>query len=363
MKKYFLYLLKKNLLPLLCLTLFCIVLYVVPVSVQDYSRWNLYGSSHYYYNSPALYYGNISAALGLLSVFVPIYLFSYKMNRRSVDMYYSLPLNKTKILITNLLVGLFLLYVPYTFAYLWGFVTVAARVKRLYLIYYLYLYLASLVPALIMYTVTAFIYTRANTIIDGILSVVGALFLLAMVWTAVESMYYDYDWYPSGISFEHFFPFSPLISVTDVFGRAVIDGKVAKWFVYSNKSGLRKETGELINAVLWTLLATAAAVGLILTEKNCKAENCRQISNSIFCFKVQIPVYTALLTAAAWSTTENIPLLCAIAFGAFVVSVIYKRTIKIGWKFAVVLAACFLGGILFSIVSNALIYASGAGVI
>ena len=126
---------------------------------------------------------------------------------------------------------------------------------------------------------------------------------------------------------------------------------------------MRREISELINAILWTMIAAAATMGMIFTEKNCKAENCRQISNSIFCFKVQIPVYTALVTAAAWGATENIPFLCAIAFGAFVMSMIYKRTIKIGWKFAVVLAACFLGGILFSIITNALIYAGSAGVI
>ena len=78
MRKYFAHLLKKNLLPLACLTLFCLIVYVVPISVTNYSYWNSLGllDAHYQYSHHDLYYVNISVVLGLLSVFIPIYIFS-----------------------------------------------------------------------------------------------------------------------------------------------------------------------------------------------------------------------------------------------------------------------------------------------
>ncbi len=352
MKKYFVHLLKKNLLPLACFTLFCVILYVVNLAVEDYSLCN----DVTYPGGKDLGVGNLAIAFGMLSIFIPIYIFSYKMNKRSVDMYYSLPICKKKLLAANFLVGLILLYVPYTFSYLLGFVIIAAKVKRLYLIYYLYLYLASIVPGFILYAVTAFVYTRANTVLDGILFVIGALLLLSIAFLTVYHILRRYDWYPGGIEGEAFLPFTPLSQVIDSFRYSMTKGEIGdKWFTFTERElaspenyrlALSADVCTLVGCILWTLLAIGATVGLFMTEKNSKAENCGQISNSVFGYKVQIPAYTVLLPAFMLGIGGEIFGLCAVAFGVFVLSVIYKRSIKIGWKFAVVLIACLVVGIL-----------------
>lgn len=355
MKKYFVHLLKKNLLPLACFTLFCLIVYVVPITVQNYYYWNHLSplDEYYQFRSPNLYYGNIAVVLGILSVFIPIYMFSYKMNRRSVDMHYSLPVSKTKILIANFVTGLILLYASYTIAYVWGFVTIAAKVQRLYLINYLYIYLASLVPAFILYSVTAFIYTRANTVIDGIISVVGAMFLFGLAFFTFDEMFYRYPWYVNGLESLNFFPFAPFVHVNYAFGDAICYGKVNLWFTPRVNNA---DTLELVCDILWLLVGAGATVGLILSERNSKAENCGQISTSVFCYKIQIPAYTAMLALlAATSGGEVWAMLLAIVFGAFVMSIVYKRSIKIGWKFAVVLVACIVGAIVLCIINNAII--------
>lgn len=359
MKNYFKHLLKKNLLPLACLTLFCLVLYVIPISTTSYSYWNDYypTDSYPYYYEPSLYYSTITVALALLSVFVPIYIFSYKMNRRSVDMYYSLPVSKTKILAVHFLVGLILMYGSYSIAYLLGFILIAAKVRRLYLIYYLCLYLASIVPAFITYAVTAFIYTRANTVIDGIISVAGALCFMAMVVSTLYCLFDYFPWYISGITGSWFFTFTPLVQVASVFGKAIKFGSVQLWFTTNNAYQLGGEISALVGGILWMLIAASATAGLFLAEKNSKAENCGQISDSIFCYRVQIPAYLAMFTLVAWEASSNIVLLCAIAFGAFVLSIIYKRSIKIGWKFLIVLGACIIGGVGVCVITDA-IYAA-----
>lgn len=338
MKKYFCYLLKKNLLPLACLTLCCVMMYVVPMSINVYS----FGNDVY---TSELYYENISIVLGIMSVLIPIYVFSYKMNKRSVDLHYSLPLSKTKILVANFLMGLILLYASYSIAYWWGFITVAIKVKRIFLIYYLYLYLASLIPAFITYSVTAFIFTRANTIIDGIISVAGAMCMLLMAVAMVTVVWNLHSFIGDVVI--NYLPFAPLGIVTTQLGDAIWQGNIQNWFLSDFY-----DTGMidfLINGILWTLISIASTIGLILTEKHAKAENCGQISDSIFCYKVQIPAYLVMSVAAAMATSEEIILLCTIVFCACALSVIYKRTFKIGWKYAVVLVACFVSGILLSL--------------
>ena len=346
MKKYFLHLLKKNLLPLACLTLFCVIMYVLPIMVEDYRYWNAGGSYVY------LYDGNVLLALGILSVLIPIYLLSYKMNKRSVDMYYALPISRTKILLANYLVGLILLYTSYTFAYWVGFIAIIARVEHLHLVYYVPLYFSSLIPAFMLYTITAFVYTRANTIVDGIITVAGVLFVLSMLSFTVHIVFNSVRWFSGALNGESFFPFNSLSQVSDKFGKALKTGTIAHWFVHwIGKGGyqdyeycMRLDMWDLVGDIVWFLLAVAATVGLFMTEKNCKAENVGQISESIFSYKVLIPVYMALLTMAALEG-EEYTIMFIVLFAAFVLSVIYKRKLKIGWKYAIVLGACVVGAV------------------
>lgn len=350
MKKYFLYELKKNLLPLACFFLFCVVMYVVPVSVQDYSSWNSLASTtpYEYYQKPNLYCGNLSAALGIMSALVPVFMFRYKMSRRSADMYYALPIGRTKIFAVKFLLGLLLMYVSYTAAFLWGFAVVAVKVRNLFLIWYLYFYLASLIPAFVVYAVSAFIFTRANTLIDGIIAVFGALGIFAAALFAAEQLF------PKmfvGISGGLLFPFRSLTEITNRFGGAIVDGVLNRWDLSPAASGaLRYNTVcSLAGMILWTALACVATVAMFLTEKNCKAENCGQRSESVFCYKVQLPAYAAILCAGFF---QNVVLLCAILFGLLVMSVIYKRSIKIGWIFALVMVSCAAAGLICGAVSG-----------
>ena len=367
MKKYFTYLLKKNLIPLACFTLLFLLAYVVPIATNSYSYWNT-NQDYEYYHATYIYDGNLLAVLGLLSVFIPIYLLSYKMNKRSVDMHYSLPLSKTKILVANYLTGLVLLYASYTVTYLIGFVAIALKVRRLHLIYYLYLYLASIIPAFILYTFTAFIFTRANTVIDGIISVVGAMCVLALAVAAFNEVIYTSSWYTRGIKGYDFFAFAPLIHVGNFFDNAIKYGSGDIWFntytiypddpVYSNhlyQRELAASVCQLVGDVLWFMIAIAATVGLFSSEKNSKAENCGQVSESAFCYKTQLPIYAALFTIMFLAISGDVWVtLLALVFGIYVLSIIYKRTVKIGWKHAVVLGSCIVGAMILYVIIDAI---------
>ena len=350
MKKYFIHVLKKNLIPLAVLTLFCMLLYVVPLSVHDYRGWNAGTSSFTFHYCEA-----IIIALALLAVFIPMYMFAFMMNKRNADMYFSLPITRRKIVLVHFLIGLIMMYAAYTVAYWLGFLVALGRIRHLYLIYYLYLYLATLIPAFICYSITAFVFTRANTVVDGVISVLLALampFFVALAFDALFRSFGNYSWVNS---LEQINPFGPLITATDKLGDGICEGTVNRWFHYSgvlpNDTIAERRLSDmilLICHVAWLPIAIAATVGLLFSAKTIKAENCGQISESIFCYKVSIPVYAVTLLYYVFQEEYPVVVICAIVVGLLVLSVIYKRTIKIGWKFAAVLFASLAVGCLLA---------------
>ena len=341
MKKYFIYQIKKNILPLSILALLCIIAYVLPVSVRNYSTWNAgefigHDGQYYQVNYTELYTTNIIIVLGVMSGLTPIYMFAYKMNRRSVDMYYSLPLSKTKILIVHFAVGFLGVIAAFTLSYWLGVIVTAVKVRRLAYINFLWIYLACIIPAFTIYSTVSFLYTRANSMIDGIIFAAAGFLYLAMPFFALESAVNEIVLRPLTLEGLGFTPAGSLISIASVLGDRLyrqpnywdFDFAGVGWRAMSSLS-------YLLGRIICTLLSIGAAVALILTEKDGKAENCLQISQSVFGFKIAIPLNLICLGVILES---SLPVLCALAFAAFIATVVWKRTIKIGKRQAILLA-------------------------
>lgn len=356
MKRYFSYLLKKNLIVIAALIIFGMLIYVLPIVMDDYSFWNLHhpadatehGNFYRYFTGPQLYYGNISIFLGFASIIVPMFVFSYKMNKRSVDMHYSLPMSKKNVLIAHFLAGLVLVYLPYTILYVLGFAAVATKVQWIYPEYYIPLYFTSLIPAFIIYAFSSFIYTRANTALDGVICVFGAIVLFNMMLLLLSSIFRYGVKYTMIATFT---PFDPLKRVTSAFGKAIVSNRVDGWFTAGYS--IASDVVDIISEVCWALIAIACTIGLITSEKNSKAENCGQISESIFCYKLQIPLFVCFLIATSTRTFGFDLFLFILVISALIVeSIIYKRTVKVGWRFVFSIAISCVVGLLLGILVN-----------
>lgn len=364
MKKYFKYQLKKSLVPLAVLTAFAMLMYVLPLLIEDYSYWNSQDQHTYI----SLFTGNILTALGIMCGIVPIYMLNYRMKKRSVDMYYSLPLSRVEILAVHFIVGFLTVLAAYSAAYWLGFVIVFAKVKRLQYIYYLLMYLASLIPAFIIYALAAFSFTRANTLADGIIFVILTHCALFMVMTVVQLVMnnikgeYSYLINPGAFMIS-----GPLIRVGEVLGGRIhypYDQGYHGWSLFKSWSTTPTRTYNIVHdAVVFgtlALAATGATVAMFLTEKNCKAENCGQISESIFGYKTLIPIYTAvfiiLLTEAldGSNSGNNIIAWCVIAFCAYLMTVIYRRSLKIGKIQAIMLAVYLSASLTAAVIINSI---------
>lgn len=341
MKKYFLYRLKQCIKPFILLFVFGMIIYVLPISVHDYTYWNkpsLMPENYpdYFATNVDLYSSNIIVGLAIMSVATPIYMFYYRMNRRSVDMYYSLPITRTKIFITQFVAGLLCVFTAYTLSYWIGFIAIVVKVRNLKYYYYIFGYLASLVPMFTVYSISTFLFTRANTVLDGLITLAGGFFvgsaILAGMASIAENLFRQY-FFPA--AYLDFTPFGALESISPIFKMVYKKDPILWIFDPSVQYRYFNEIFELTGGILFTILGVAAALYMLKTEKISRAENCGQVTESLFSYKTLIPVYAISLSIWLCSSPAA---LAVIGFAGIVATIVWRRTFKIGKNRAILLA-------------------------
>ena len=342
MKKYFLYELKKNAYTIGVIALVMTLIYILPMMGMLGFSW-LFG-----YREAGTFVWLISLLAGFLAAGVPMRVFAYRTKRRSVDLYYSLPLSHTKILAVKFLIGLIAVFAPYTASYWIGASLDTIASGNPYAVYYIPQFFASIIPIYIIYAISTFAFTRANSVRDGVLFVIFWAFVVALVMSVLEELttrryysldgsYHEYLYTVSYINSYRYLPFSPLDFVTAHFQRLIRGGGTMKYDF---------ETVSLVNLILGftltTLMAAGSTVGLFLLERRVKGENAGQISESPFGYKTMLPIYTVCLAGIC----DSVILYIMIAVGAYLLTASYRRTLKIGTRQAIILAASLVAGII-----------------
>ena len=339
MKKYFVYELKKSLFGIGCIAIAAVVLYVIPVLSASGSRY------------PTGLLAGISAIGGVIALGVPVWLLSYKMRRRSVDLYYALPLPRVKILSVRLLVGLIAVFAPYTLAYLLGAIVSAVRFSgQLRGVIFLANYLASLIPILIIYAVSAFVFTRANSFFDGIVFL-AFWGLIMLLFGALLTEFYIIGSYVNG---EAFSPYGALNTSTRYFMDVIqipSGTQLPPGVDYPVGADFALDAEEIVGLVLCPLMGIGSGIGLFLLEPRSKAEQVGQISDSLFGYKSMLPAYTVLLMAMFdLSYSMMFVTVAVVIVLMFALTAIYRHTVKIGWKQAVVYGASILVGLMLGLI-------------
>lgn len=341
MKKYFLYELKKNVYPLCAIAFIMTVAYILPLAVSEY---------------PEEYILLLPIYVGITAIAVPVWLNFYKMKKRSIDLYYSLPVSRRKIISVRYLIGLIAVFAPYTLAFWLGALVVACKMTTVYPVWFVPYYFLSLIPVYILYSFSAFAFTRANSFIDGIVFIVFLMFAVTMIVFTFRNLATRKAW----DNYECFYlmPYDPLVSVTSFF-REMIDYNKSDFFI--RKEDLVQEyriAGFVINCTL----SGGATFYLLFGEKYSKAERVGQISESLFGYKVMIPFYTVCLLSMCclkpnyYSYYSNFETslvfeMLAVIIGAFMLTVLYRRTVKIGKKQALILGISIAAGIILMLIN------------
>lgn len=279
---------------------------------------------------------------GLLAAVVPVWMFSYKMKKRSVDLFYSLPLKRSKILGVKYLLGLIALYAPYTTAFWLGALAAAIKYPSYVFdgVYYIPTYFAALPALFCIFSLSSFVFTRAERVIDGVVFIVFWAFALFAVMSVLQKIF------GYAIAADMYMPTAPLNAVANYF---IMRIEIPGMYV---RESIETTVNRAVGFSITGLIAIAASIFLFLTEKRSRAENIGGVSASPFGYKVMIPLLT-VCTIAYLDIVDDIYevlLVVIAASAAFMLSALYMHTFKIGKVQAIVLGGSVALGILLAVV-------------
>lgn len=319
---------KRNLLPLV---IFAAIALIVGVSYTSTMELRVGAFASFRYDSGLACYAIL---LCVLCTVAPVMQFSYRMKQRSVDLWYSLPITRKQLVLVRTLAGLLLVFVPFTIAYWPGVAIVAMRINELassvrgfhfQYIHYLSCFAQMLLLGTCLFGVNAFLFTRGNSMFDGIFFILGwAILVPLFVVVLNDDFAFDFywqgasgrqTWVNSSLFFTYFFTYSPVAWTGAAFEKLITVGAF-----FDN------EFHFMVTSILGVLEGAAAYLALFLLADRDKSENVGQISSSRMGYKVLLPALEAGVIALIivsvgwgwfdWNTVFYLVLvaLCALAF-------------------------------------------------
>lgn len=260
--------------------------------------------------------------LAALCTAVPVMQFSYRMKKRSVDLWYALPVTRRALTFVRFAGGLALVLVPYAVSYWAGFAVIACRDNLFHLQYYVALFFASLPVAVLLLGTNAFLFTRANRVGDGIFFLLAWAFLLAM--PAQYFNYFSFRGMPGVLkNLTNYSTYSPLGWLFGGFSSAARTGEV----VIQHPA---------VVFALWGVLGAGAVFGLFFTAKGHPAENAGQISDTWFGYRTLIPAYLFCIMSWAFASSASVSAAAAmvvtlvlVAAAGLVAYFAYRRSFRL----------------------------------
>lgn len=329
MIRYFKYELKKNFWTLVVLTVIAVAVYQVALSTSDFFyRYTDYeGIARIANESTQI--GVVFASIGVFAFVVPVLMYSFKMNKRSVDEFYSLPIKREKLYLVKTMVGLLLVFIPYTLAYWTGFLHVVCRENYFHLGYYVPGYFGGLLFGLCLYGINAFTFTRANRVVDGIIFMVAYAFVGGLFWAAWNEMFAPKYYY---FNEENFISFVGLIKFGNNIDELIRRG--------SEAATVKWQASAFAYLVLFAAFSYGLSFFLLRFEKG---ENAEQNSDSWFGYRILIPIYAFLLSI---SSGASILAICMIVVGSIVMMIVYNRKVLFHWRYWTEIAVSVALGII-----------------
>lgn len=341
MKQSIAYEFRRIMMPLIIFTVIATAFFAVTALSTTFVTQSLYpGTSVTYYIPRNTLVYVPAAILLILCYLVPAMQFAFMMKRRSADLWYSLPIRREKLIATRLISGLVLVFAPYIVSFLAGVGIIACRLNAFEMEYYFALFASSLPLGAVLFGINAFLFTRANTVFDGAMSMIAGMFAVLApvlyIFTCLDIAGMDSDY--GAKNFLNYMPFGPLVRVFTMFDYAIRGRDFEMEYAW-------------IPLTIAAVEGVAAYFGLFFTARAHRAEDAEQVSSSFFGYRTFIPYYL-LFTAAICVPSLNIPsgsdaliyYLAILVLGA-VAYFIYRRSFRLSKQDCFWLFGSFFAGI------------------
>ncbi len=330
MKNYLKYELKKNLWAFVVIAAVCTIPYVIELSSKE-MVWQYDSKIHI----QPCGISSIAGTLTFLTFIIPILTYSFKMNKRSVDAYYSLPLKKEKIYFVKTLTGLFLTLGSFSIAYWLGFFTLLFREGNPYNMgWYVPAYFGLLALGTLLYGFNSFIFTRGNKVADGVVFMIAYMLVFELIY---EYGYIIFDFETKWWISESFMSWGGVY----IFGEAM-DSLIC----YGNAPHC-----SVASFVYPVITGVLGYVLLFYSLRFEKAEDAEQVSESRFGYKFLIPVYAAFLMGISYGF--SIQTLAMILIAEIIATIVYKRKFRFEKKEWLRIGLGLLVGIVLGLIANA----------
>ena len=316
--RYALYHFKKTVFRFVLMILYSIV--VVNASIHSSYFTYSQGSQRVEVNSFSL--DAFGVNILILGFLVAILEFAEFKNRRNLDTWFSFPLNRWKIGLIHFINGAVQLIVAHTISYIWGYLKISVYFNTLPLDKGIFFtsYFVILATGLVFYGFTIFPFMIANNTFDG---VIFTVFYTVLPFISI------------GVLFETMLEYTGLRDLfkTDMcYGVISVVYGLTDHYSYNFMSTIRKtsmhayETVDCVWIAIWLIVGIAFTVLGIWVFNSQKTEKIGGISDSIFGYKLLIPV-TMLLIILGTGGEPGIGLLAGLF--TLILYVVFRRGIKL----------------------------------
>ena len=271
--------------------------------------------------SPPIMFITIMACI--LTIIIPVIEFKFKMKKISIDQMYSLPIKRGKLYLTRFIFGFIEILIPITILFFDCIITILLSEHMFDMKYFFIYYLCLVGMIFILYSTVAFFFSRGNTIIDGIMNIGFITFLFVFAVMAFNSLKPNKNVHVWG---SDFFIFSPLINISNYFMDKVCEKSVNNIGAAFNVDVL--DETQIFSLVMFIVIGIVSFILFYFINKNDKAEDSMQISNSWFSYKTFIPLYIILLSLYGALSFDDLIFYIIISIMGFVAYVIYRRGLK-----------------------------------
>ncbi len=273
------------------------------------------GQPRYEYSDGKTYIVGYNATVGfsvfllcILCYFVPVILFSFFKKRRNLDYIYSMPIGRFNLGVVHYVIGLIMVFVPFTASYLTNFFLLLSRQSdKLELSHCLPLYFWCLLLGWIMYSLFTFVFNEANTTADGCTFMILWTFVFALISALFEWFYDTYV----------FIPWMYLAGIASSYG-----DNISK---FPNTLVEMFEDDIFYYALcVFIFVGVFSMVYFLATFGKRRTEKTEEVSDSPFGYASMIPIYAITLI----SLFESIGGLIFITISAVIGYTIFRRGFK-----------------------------------
>ena len=284
----------------------------------------------------------------IVMVVIVIFRFSSLRNAKEVDLYYALPISKQKLFLAHYLYGLLQAVFVWTILYFFSLLTVILKTNGGYQEGWLILiYFIVLIYLVILYSITVFVFLRANTIFDGIAFIILFNVLFLFIPLFFSTIILDIE-----PMLNHPFFLSPFYSVTEL----------SRWMTelsnsvdtYTHNSMLRATPFVIANSLIFFILAVIMFLYDYRKIDETKTEYIGQLSSSKLGYRFYIPaiLVTSIPNIFYLGSAVTYVLLIILISAGFIGFFIYKRGLKITWVDAGYVLIPTLIGMLIGVMTN-----------